>query len=258
MQAAQDVDVGGRPTRTQFQYTLQDANLDELNDWAPKILDKLQDAAGAARRRHRPADRRHDADSSTIDRDTASRYGIHAAADRRHALRRLRPAPGRAVFHPAQQLPRDHGGAARAAGRARHARQDLRQVADDRRAGAAVGVRQLDHACRSQPLSISHQGQFPAVTISFNLAPGRGARPGDRGRCRQADGRAAACRATLTRQLPGQRAGVPGLARHGAAADPGGARRGLPDPRHSLRELHPSADDPVDAAVGRRRRARDR
>ena len=40
-----------------------------------------------------------------------------------------------------------------------------------------------------QPLSISHQGQFPAMTISFNLAPGRGARPGDRGRA-AGDGRA--------------------------------------------------------------------
>ena len=42
MQAAQDVRLGGRPTRTQFQFTLQDADLAELNEWAPKILAKLQ------------------------------------------------------------------------------------------------------------------------------------------------------------------------------------------------------------------------
>ena len=42
LQAAQDVNVGGRAARTQFQYTMQDANLDELNAWAPKILAKLQ------------------------------------------------------------------------------------------------------------------------------------------------------------------------------------------------------------------------
>ena len=42
MQAAQDVRLGGRPTRTQFEFTLQDANLAELNGWAPKILDKMQ------------------------------------------------------------------------------------------------------------------------------------------------------------------------------------------------------------------------
>ena len=42
MQAAQDVRLGGRPTRTQFEFTLQDANLAELNEWAPKILAKMQ------------------------------------------------------------------------------------------------------------------------------------------------------------------------------------------------------------------------
>ena len=42
MQAAQDVRLGGRPTRTQFEYTLQDANLAELNEWAPKILTKMK------------------------------------------------------------------------------------------------------------------------------------------------------------------------------------------------------------------------
>ena len=42
LQAAQDVNIGGRIARTQFQYTLQDANLDELNEWAPKVLEKLK------------------------------------------------------------------------------------------------------------------------------------------------------------------------------------------------------------------------
>jgi hydrophobic/amphiphilic exporter-1 (mainly G- bacteria), HAE1 family len=42
LQAAQDINVGGRTARTQYQYTLQDANIDELNDWAPKMLAKLQ------------------------------------------------------------------------------------------------------------------------------------------------------------------------------------------------------------------------
>ena len=61
MQAAQDVNVGGRLTRTQYQYTLQDADLDELNQWAPKILGRDATAAGAARRHDRSADRRADA-----------------------------------------------------------------------------------------------------------------------------------------------------------------------------------------------------
>ncbi len=84
----------------------------------------------------------------TINRDAASRYGISAATDRRHAVRCVRPAPGRAVFYAAQQLSCDPGGPARTAGQARHAGQDLREIADDRRAGAALGLCEMDHAFR--------------------------------------------------------------------------------------------------------------
>ena len=42
MQAGQDINVGGRLARTQYQYTITDANLDELNEWAPKLLDALR------------------------------------------------------------------------------------------------------------------------------------------------------------------------------------------------------------------------
>ena len=114
---AQDINVGGRLSRTQYQYTLQDADLDELNEWAPKLLAQAADAAAAdatSPPTSRPA-------APTADADHRPRRGRPlrhpAAADRRHALRRLRPAPGHAVLHPGQQLPRDAGSAAGAAGR---------------------------------------------------------------------------------------------------------------------------------------------
>ena len=44
LQAAQDVRVGGRASRTQFQFTLQSADIDQLNEWAPKILEQTPDA----------------------------------------------------------------------------------------------------------------------------------------------------------------------------------------------------------------------
>ncbi len=85
LQAAQDVTVGARFSKTQFQYTLQDANFDELNAWSLKILEKLQITAGIARRRDRPAEFRDDADAQ--DRP---RHGVAlrnpAATDRRYAL----------------------------------------------------------------------------------------------------------------------------------------------------------------------------
>jgi hydrophobic/amphiphilic exporter-1 (mainly G- bacteria), HAE1 family len=42
LQPAQDINIGGRPTRTLYQFTLQDPNLDELNNWAPKLFAKLK------------------------------------------------------------------------------------------------------------------------------------------------------------------------------------------------------------------------
>ena len=124
LQAAQDVNVGGRLARTQYQYTLQDANIDELNEWAPKMLAKLKtlpELRDVATDQQMPGTTL----SLTIDRDQAVALRHHAAADRRHALRRLRPAPGRAVFHPAEQLSRGHGGPAGGAGRPGEPRQDL-------------------------------------------------------------------------------------------------------------------------------------
>ena len=58
MQSGQDITVGGRLSRTQYQYTLTDTDLDELNHWAPILEAAMKKAAGAAGRRLRPADRR--------------------------------------------------------------------------------------------------------------------------------------------------------------------------------------------------------
>ena len=60
LQSAQDLNVGGRTTRTQYQYTLTDADINELNAWAPKLLAQLQQAAAAARCCLRSADQQHD------------------------------------------------------------------------------------------------------------------------------------------------------------------------------------------------------
>ena len=75
LQAAQDVTVGARFARTQFQYTLQDANFDELNAWSSKILEKLKSLPEL---RDVATDQQNSGTTLTlkIDRDMASRYGI--------------------------------------------------------------------------------------------------------------------------------------------------------------------------------------
>jgi multidrug efflux pump subunit AcrB len=79
LQAAQDLNVGGRTTRTQYQYTLQDSNIDELNAWAPKLLDRLQQLPVL---RDAASDQQTSSGmlSLTIDRDQAARFGIQPAA----------------------------------------------------------------------------------------------------------------------------------------------------------------------------------
>ncbi len=75
MQAAQDLNVGGRLSRTQYQYTLEDADLDELNTWAPQILAKMKTLPNL---RDVATDQQTGGGTLTltIDRDQASRFGI--------------------------------------------------------------------------------------------------------------------------------------------------------------------------------------
>ena len=103
LQVAQDVTVGARAARTQFQYTLAGRQSRRAEPVGAEDPRQVPQPSGAARRRHRPAERRRDPPS-----DDRSRHGVAlrhpAATDRRHALRRLRPAAGRAVLHPGQHL----------------------------------------------------------------------------------------------------------------------------------------------------------
>src|SRR5262249_59258496 len=73
--ASEDVTVGGRRARTQSQYTLQNASLAELNEWAPKVLEKLKSIPSL---RDVASDQQTAGTTLTlaIDRDQASRYGL--------------------------------------------------------------------------------------------------------------------------------------------------------------------------------------
>ncbi len=253
MQAAQDVRLGGRPTRTQFEFTLQDANLDELNEWAPKILAKMQTLPEL---RDVATDQQSEGTTLqlNVNRDTASRYGIqpqliddtlYDAFGQRQVTQYFTQLNSYHVI--LEILP------------------ELQQSLDilnklyikSPLTGEQVPLATFAtwSSVPVRPLSISHQGQFPAITISFNLA--QGVALGQATECRaEGDDRSRRARHAQL-ELPGYRAGVPAVARHRAAVDHGRPGRGVPDPRHSLRELHPSAHDPVYAAFGRRRRARD-
>ena len=142
MQAIPDVRVGARPSKTEYQYTLQDADLDELFNWAPKIAAKLR-SLPMLRCHHRSADRRHHGDPDH--RSRPGRALRHPTAnDRRYAIRRLRPASDHPVFHSGQQPQTDPGSTPRSGQRYRNDQQVVRQILH-RSGRPAQRLRQMEH-----------------------------------------------------------------------------------------------------------------
>ena len=170
MQAAQDVRLGGRPSRTQFEFTLQDANLAELNEWAPKVLAKMQTL---------PQLRDVATDQQTqgttlelkINRDTASRYGItpqliddtlYDSFGQRQVTQYFTQLNSYHVI--LEILPELQGNLDTLN------RIYVRAPATGDQVPLSTFATWTSDPVR--PLSISHQGQFPATTISFNLGQG--------------------------------------------------------------------------------------
>jgi hydrophobe/amphiphile efflux-1 (HAE1) family protein len=167
LQSRQDVNVGARMSRTQYQYTVQDANLDELRSWAPRLLDAL-------RKLPQLKDLNSDQQNAgleldvDIDRDTASRLGVTAQA----IDDALYDSYGqRFVATTFTQLNEYHV-VLEAAEPYRDTPGSLEGIYVQSTTGASVPLRAIAKATPSvTALAVNHHGQFPAVTLSFNLAP---------------------------------------------------------------------------------------
>jgi multidrug efflux pump subunit AcrB len=168
MQAGQDINVGGRLSRTQYQYTLTDTDIVELNHWAPIFLQrigKLQGLQDVASDQQVAAP--HIA--LEIDRDQAARLGISPALIDDTLYDAFGSRVVGNIFTSTNQywiilevLPQFEADANSLA--------KLYVVAPG---GAHVPLGALAHFTNKvESLSVNHQGQFPAVTLSFNLAPG--------------------------------------------------------------------------------------
>jgi hydrophobe/amphiphile efflux-1 (HAE1) family protein len=169
LQASQDITVGGRASKTQYQYTLQDADLGELFTWAPKILEKIKDLPQL---RDVATDQQMSGTTTTltIDRDQASRFGIQPAA----IDATLYDAFGQNQitqyftqlnsYHLILEVPPAMQGDMAT----------LDKLYVKSASGQAVPLSTFVKVDTKPvaPLGISHQSQFPAVTLSFNLAPG--------------------------------------------------------------------------------------
>ena len=169
MQSAQDIRVGGRLSRTMYQFTLQDADLPELYEWSPKVLEKLRSLSTL---RDLATDQQMAGPTATltIDRDRAASYGISP----QQIDDTLYDAFGqRQIAQYFSQLNSYH-----LILEARPDQQGDLATLDKLYVRAANGKAvPLSTFVKKDtnpvvPLSLSHQSQFPAVTLSFNLAPG--------------------------------------------------------------------------------------
>jgi hydrophobe/amphiphile efflux-1 (HAE1) family protein len=170
LQPSQDITVGGRISRGQFQYTLQDASLDELNTWAPKMLAKLKTLPELS---DVSTDQQSNAPLLTINinRDAAARFGIQPqviddtlndAFGQRQVGQYFTQT--NAYFIVLEALPNLQESSA-----------VLDQIyVKTPNNGQAVPLSTLVtiDSNKTGPLSVSHQAQFPAVTLSFNLPSG--------------------------------------------------------------------------------------
>jgi hydrophobe/amphiphile efflux-1 (HAE1) family protein len=170
MQAAQDLNVGGRLARTQFQYTLQDADIDELNAWAPRIVDKFK---ALPQLRDVATDQQTQGGtlSLTIDRDQAARFGIEpqlidATLNDAFGQRQVTQYfTQRSSYHVVIEIDPDLQGAPDTLNRI-YLTSPLTGQQIPLSTFAKYNTEKVSY------LSINHQGQFPAITLSFNLAQG--------------------------------------------------------------------------------------
>jgi hydrophobe/amphiphile efflux-1 (HAE1) family protein len=170
LQPSQDITVGGRIGRGQFQYTLQDADIGELNEWAPKVLANLQTLPELA---DTSSDQQGNAPQLmvSINRDQASRFGIQpevidATLNDAFGQRQVAQYYTQTnTYHVILEVPSAMQGDPNTLDRI-YLKSPLN--------GASVPISTLVTIDNTQvgPLSVSHQGQFPAVTISFNLPAG--------------------------------------------------------------------------------------
>ena len=168
IQSSQDIKIGARSSASQFQYSLTSENLDALDEWAPKLMAAMQKVPEL---KDVSTDQQNNGLRAqiVIDRDTASRLGVtplsidntlaDAFGQRQVATTYMPLNQYHVVMEVAPEF-RDNPGA-------------LKSIFVKSTTGAMIPLSAVTHVEEKRtPLTVNHQSQIPAVTISFNLAPG--------------------------------------------------------------------------------------
>jgi multidrug efflux pump len=168
LQSVQDIRVGGRMSNSQYQYTLRADNLSDLGEWSQKLLarlrtmDSIRDANTDQLNRGLQA-------NVVVDRDTASRLGLSAAA----IDSALNDAFGQRNVSTMYTALNQYFVVMEVDPKFQQGPESLRGLYVRSSTGAEVPLSSFARiAMTNTTLAVPHQGQFPAVTLSFNLAPG--------------------------------------------------------------------------------------
>ena len=168
LQASQELNIGGRSSATQYQYTLTADSVDQLNTWAPRLMEKLETVPElkdiATDQMSKGLEAR-----LVIDRATASRLGVSPLTIDQTLSDAFGQAQVSTMYMPlnqyhvvlevAQQFQQDPDA--------------LENIYVKSSSGAMVPLSAVTHfESRRIPLAVNHQGLSPATTLSFNLAPG--------------------------------------------------------------------------------------
>jgi multidrug efflux pump len=168
LQAAQDLQIGGRMGNAQYQYTLQDENIAELNEWSPKVLEKLKTL---------PLLRDVNTDQQVhglqemivIDRDTAARLGVAAADVDNTLYDAFGQRQVSTIYMPLNQ----YHVVMEVAPEFQNGTEALKNIYVKSSTGMQVPLSSFAHFVpNNASLQVNHQAQFPSVTLSFNVTPG--------------------------------------------------------------------------------------
>jgi multidrug efflux pump len=168
MVPAQDIRAGGRQSDSQYQFTLWSSDIDQLQAWVPKVLDRVKQVPGLV---DVTTDREQGGLQATvdIDRTAASRLGVRIqdidnALNDAFSQRQISTIYGpRNQYRVILEVDRNY----------RRDPTDLTHIHVPGKGNAQVPLSAVAKVERGiSPLVVNHQGQFPSTTITYNLAPG--------------------------------------------------------------------------------------
>jgi multidrug efflux pump len=168
LQSAQELTIGGRWGNAQYQYTLQSPDVDELNSWAPRLLQTMRKLPELRDQNSDQQDKGLQA-RLVIDRDTASRLGVTPQT----LDNALYDAFGQRQVSTMYESLNQYHVVMEVAPQFQQTPESLQNIYLKAANGGAIPLAAFTHFEPSNtPLAVNHQGQMPSVTISFNLAPG--------------------------------------------------------------------------------------